>query len=157
MQTRAGSVWPAAARGSATLAGTFTQRPSASGRAQNTQRPVQAESQQTLSTHWFDWHSALCWQLWPRPFLPQLPFWQELGAMQSALLAQLPRQVLFAHMKGAQLIGALDTQEPSPSHTLGGTKLAPEQEPGRQSVPPAWRAHPPRPLQTPVWPQLSGA
>ena len=57
--------------------------------------------------------------------------------MQSALVPQLPRQAPAAHMKGAQLMGPLGTQEPTPSHTLGGTKLAPEQLPGRQSVPAA--------------------
>jgi hypothetical protein len=157
MQTRAGSISPAVARGSITLAGTFTQRPSEPGSAQNTQRPVQAESQQTPSTHWPPWHSAPCWQAWPSPFLPQLPAWQELGGMQSAVTAQLPRQALFAHMNGAQLMGELGKQVPSPSQTLGGTKLAPEQEAGRQTVPAACRAQPPRPLQTPVCPQLSGA
>jgi hypothetical protein len=57
--------------------------------------------------------------------------------MQSAFVPQEPRQAPSAHMKGAQEMGLEGTQEPTPSHTLGGTKLAPEQLPGRQSVPAA--------------------
>jgi hypothetical protein len=44
-------------RGSGLPAAVVVQRPSAEGRAQLRQGPVQALSQQTPSTHWLDRHS----------------------------------------------------------------------------------------------------
>src|SRR5688572_22942294 len=132
---RAGSVTPADARGSAASAGTFTQRPSAFGWAQNTQRPSQPESQQTPSTQNPDPHSMAALQTWPSPFLPQLCPWQLLGGTQSAALAQVPWQAPSLHRNGAQLMGEPPSQVPCPSQTLGGMKLPPLHDPSRHTVP----------------------
>jgi hypothetical protein len=132
---RAGSVTPADARGSAASAGTFTQRPSAFGWAQNTQRPSQPESQQTPSTQNPDPHSMAARQTCPSPFLPQLCPWQLLGGTQSAALAQVPWHAPSLHRNGAQLMGEPPSQVPCPSHTLGGMKLPPLHDPSRHTVP----------------------
>jgi hypothetical protein len=41
-----------------------------------------------------------------------------------------------------------------PLHALAGIMLPPEQEEGRQTVPDAYLAQPPKPLHRPLWPQL---
>src|SRR5215213_3559059 len=154
---RAGSVTPAAARGSAASAGTFTQRPRLLGWAQYTHLPSQPESQQTPSTQKLESHSLAALQACPSPFLPQLAPWQPLGGTQSAALAQVPWHAPSLHRKGAQLIGEPPSQVPCPSQTLGGMKLPPLHEPSRQMVPTAYLAQPPCPLHAPLDPQLSAA
>ena len=70
-------------------------------------------------------------------------------------MVQLALQVLPEQAYGEQGTGAPTEQVPEPSQTLIGTSLPPEQLPGRHSVPEAYLAQPPRPLQAPLRPQLS--
>lgn len=134
-QTRAGSVTPAAARGSGVPAGTFTHRPGEPGRAHDRQRPVQASLQQTPSTQKPDLHSSFDRQAWPSPGLPQLPAAQVAGGTQSASEAHEVRQAPFAHRWGAQAIAPAATQAPRPSQVLAGTRSPPAQEAARHGVP----------------------
>jgi hypothetical protein len=146
--------WSAQApRGSGTAAGLLVQRPRELGNPQKTQVPVQAVSQQKPSTQKPVRHSLAAPQLWPFCFLPQEPSRHRLPAVQSALLAQLPLQVFCAQTKGAQATGLPSTQVPAPSHTLMGISLPPEQLAGLHSVPAAYLAQPPCPLQVPDMPQ----
>ncbi len=123
------------------------------GNPQKTQLPAQALLQQNPSAQRFDRHSLAAWQLWPFCFLPQDPFRQRLPPVQSALPVQLALQALAAQTKGAQGTGAPTRQVPAPSHTLIGISLPPEQAPARHSVPAAYLAQPPWPLQVPLSPQ----
>jgi hypothetical protein len=60
-------------RGSGAPAATFRHWPGELGRLQLRQEPVQALSQQTLSTHWLDSQSLAFAQGCPGFFLPQVP------------------------------------------------------------------------------------
>lgn len=155
-QIRSASVTPRATRGSGVLAGTFVQRPRALGNAQNWHLPVQAVLQQTPSAQKPLRHSAPFEHVWPGPFFPQLPPWHVLGATHSELLPQDPRQAASAQVYGAQLIGEPVMHVPAPSQMLAGINVAPEQAAALQIVPAAYLLHPPCPLQTPLWPHVSG-
>jgi hypothetical protein len=126
-----------APRGSTAPAATLVQRPRALGEAQYTQLPVQAFSQQLPSTQKFDRHSLAAVQRWPLGFLPQLPFMHTLPELHSLSAVQLTRQVVPAHTKGAQPIGAPIRQVPLPSQTLIGISLPAVQLDGLHSVPAA--------------------
>ena len=69
----------------------------AEGSAHVRQAPWQAPSQQTPSTQKPLEHSVAPAQAWPFGFLPQLPFWQTLGATQSVSAAQRFTQAALAH------------------------------------------------------------
>jgi hypothetical protein len=73
-QTPRGSVFPAAM---------VRQWPGEVGRLQLWQAPVQALSQQTPSTHWFDLHSLLPAQAKPIGLGPQVLFTQAVPVSQS--------------------------------------------------------------------------
>jgi hypothetical protein len=156
-QARAGSVTPAAARGSGTSAPTSTQRPSALGSAQYEHWPWQADSQQTPSAQKPDLHWVPPVQAWPRPRMPQLPFTQLLGGTQSASDWHASMHASPLHMEGAQLMGEPTTQVPLPSQVEAGVSAPSWQEAGRQTVPGAALVQPPAPLHLPFTPQLSGA
>jgi hypothetical protein len=119
-QVRAGSVTPAAARGSGTSAATRTQWPSELGSAQYEQALSQADSQHTPSAQKPDLHWVLAVHAWPRPRMPQLPLTQVLGETQSASDWHASMQASPLHNEGAQLIGEPTTQVPLPSHVEAG-------------------------------------
>jgi hypothetical protein len=64
-------------------AATATQRPGDIGSAQLRQAPVQALSQQTLSTQWFEAHSLASAQAWPFCLGPQVLLTQAMPVSQS--------------------------------------------------------------------------
>jgi hypothetical protein len=97
MQIFVGSVIPATARGSGWSAGTGVQRPSATDRAQEVHRPVQALSQQTPSTQKPDLHCWLVVQVTPLGRGPQLPLTQGLPITQSAFVLQVTVQASVVH------------------------------------------------------------
>jgi hypothetical protein len=136
MQILAGSVSPRAARWSIAPALTGTQRPRASGLAQNVHLPWHALSQQTPSTQKPDAHWSPLVQSRPFPMAPQLPPTQVLGATQVLLLVQLLRQAAPSQVDGLQDTGSPRTHTPSPSHRLAGTTWSrPWQAGGRHIVP----------------------
>jgi len=70
---------------------------------------------------------------------------------------QLLRQLPASQVDGLHEMATPCTQVPSPSHKLAGTNSSrPVQVDWRQTVPMAYLAQPPWPLQTPLWPQVSG-
>jgi hypothetical protein len=131
--------------------------PRAFGSPQVWQAPVQALSQQTPSTQNPEPHWPLFWQSCPGPNLPQLPSLQAVPGAQSESTVQLWRQLPRAQVDGAQPMATPTMQVPSPSHTLAGTSWpGPSQAESLHRVPGACFAQPPRPLQRPLCPQVSG-
>ncbi len=102
-------------RGSAAPAAMGVQVPSAVDSAQLRQLPVQAESQQTPSTQKPVAHSPAAPHDWPFGFRPQLPFWQDCPAAQSASVAQRLRQEPPEQRNGAQPSSPWGRQMPRPS------------------------------------------
>jgi hypothetical protein len=82
---------------------------------------------------------------------------QVAGLTQSLLLSQTTLQAALAHMEGAQLMGVPTWQVPLPSQLEAGTSPLPEHEALPQEVPALNFEQPPRPLQVPSCPQVSGA
>jgi hypothetical protein len=109
--------WPS---GSAP-AGTALQVPTVPASAHERQVPAQAVAQQTPSSQKPELHSAAAVQAMPIGFLPQLPLTQELGALQSALDVQVPRQAaLGPQTYGSQVLGVAARQLPLPLQTRAG-------------------------------------
>ena len=67
--------------------------PALPGNAQDRQVPVQVVPQQTPCSHMPELHSAALPQVAPIGFLPQLPFMQLFGAMQSPSFAQITKHL----------------------------------------------------------------
>lgn len=155
MQIRAKSVTPRAARGSGVSTGTLVQRPSIEGQAQKRHCPPQASLQQTPSVQKPMAHSSLRAQLWPRPRLPQLPPLQTAGATQSLFSVQVTLHAPSVHLLGAHPTGEPGTHVPLPSQTLAGIRLSPAQLAALHTLPDAYFAQPPWPLQEPEKPQLA--
>ena len=135
-----------------------TQRPSASGLVQVIQVPRQALSQQMPSTQLPEAQSAPAAQAWPLPRGPQVPPTQAVPGAHWSLVVQVVAQLSPTHMDGAHGIATPATQVPTPSHAEGGMNsvAAPAHPPRAQTVPTAYLAHPPCPLQKPLSPQVSG-
>jgi hypothetical protein len=145
-------------RGSTALARVGVQVPRAAALAQYWQSPVQAVLQQTPSTQKPLMQSVAAAQVWPLPFLPQLPPWQVAGATHWLLSLQLGLQAVPSQTKGAQSMGVPIMQLPSPSHSLAGISMfVPAQLPTLHGLPGLYFAQLPWPLHRPLWPQLSGA
>ena len=90
-------------------------------------------------------------QSWPLPRLPQLPPTHSAGLRHWLLSVQAVMQVPSRQVDGAQDTATPMRQVPSPSHTLGGTKFSrPSQLPSLHTVPCAYLAQPPWPLQKPL-------
>jgi hypothetical protein len=118
--------------------------PRAFGSEQVWQLPVQAVPQQTPSTQKPERHWSLLVQSWPSPNFPQLPLTQRLGAVHSASVVQLIRQLRWSQDDGAQEMPTPTMHAPSPSQTLAGIRLSrPSQEESWQMVPAACLPQPP--------------
>ncbi len=91
------------------------QVPGAVDSAQLRQLPVQAESQQTPSTQKPLAHSPAPPHDCPFGFRPQLPFWQDWPATQSASVVQWLMQAPPEQRNGAQDSSLPDRQMPRPS------------------------------------------
>jgi hypothetical protein len=74
------------------------QCPSALCKAQLRQAPVHALSQQTPSTHCFDWHWLAVVHVEPSCFSPQDPPMHVFGEMQSLSAVHLVAQASVEHM-----------------------------------------------------------
>lgn len=98
--------------GSAAPAATGTQRPAEPLSRQEKQLPVQDDSQHTPSAQKFEAHSLAAPHAWPSGRLPQEPFTQTLGAMQSALLAHELPQLDPRHLNGEHDVGVGGTHRP---------------------------------------------
>jgi hypothetical protein len=135
-----------------------TQRPGDEGRAQLRQAPVQALSQQTLSTHWFDLHSLEAVQLWPFCLGPQVPFTHAIPSPQSASLLHPVVQAPFTQRNGwhSWTPGARQVPTPSQVPAVFSRFPVPEQDGIMQIVSRGYLAQAPRPSQRPVVPQLAG-
>jgi hypothetical protein len=99
--------------------------------------PVQAESQQTPSTHWPDLHWSARSQAWPRPRNPQLPLVQSCGTTQSSRVVQVSLHAPSAQIDGEQFSGEPARQTPLPSQVEAGMRPLPEQADGLQTTPAA--------------------
>lgn len=99
-------------------AASVAQWPTEPARSQAWQEPLQAESQQTPSTHCPDVHCPALVHLLPLGILPQEVFtqgcpWQSLSVAQT-VEHWLP---VAAHLNGAHATGLAGLQPPSPSQT----------------------------------------
>jgi hypothetical protein len=81
-------------------AATSVQWPGELVRLQLRQAPVQALSQHTPSTHWFEAHSLEAAQMCPRGLGPQLPLVQAAGGSQSASTLQVLVQAAWVPFDG---------------------------------------------------------
>lgn len=143
--------------------GAFLHCPGELGKEQLWQAPVQAVSQHTPSTQWFDAHCAEVLHTDPSGFGPQDPLASQVkGATQSASLLQMFTHASVApamaaapgaHMKGAQLRNPGGWQIPCPSHVPAVFSMLPEQLGATQVISAAKTAQLPSPSQTPVFPQ----
>jgi hypothetical protein len=124
------------ARGSALPAETIVHLPSEPTRAQLRQPPVQALSQQTLSTHWPDLHSLACAHGCPFCFGPQLWFTHPIPGAQSLSLAQTVVQAaaVGSHTNGVQSCSPGMRQPPIPSQVAAMFSALPEHDGLRQTV-----------------------
>ena len=87
----------------------------------------------------------------PGPRFPQLPAVHIAGDAHCMLLVQAVMHVSPSQVDGAHDSATPAMQAPSPSHRPGGMNLSrPSQAPSLQTVPAAYLAHPPCPLQTPL-------
>jgi hypothetical protein len=124
------------------------------GSAQLRQAPVQAWSQQILSTQWLCWHSADVVQLWPSCLGPQVPLTHAIPTSQSALVVHVVAQAPFAQRNGLQFWMPGGLQVPSPSHVPAVFRRLPEQVGALQTVSRAYFWQPPRPSHSPFWPHI---
>jgi hypothetical protein len=115
---------------------------------------VQAVVQQTPSAQIPLPHSLAAEHGCPGAFGPQLPFTQVWPLMQSASLAQWLTQAVPLQRYGTQAWTPCARQAPRPSHVPAVFSRSPLHAGGVQTVSAAYLAHPPRPSQAPVWPQV---
>jgi hypothetical protein len=150
VQTFRGSTVPAA------IGEHFPSR--APGSAQLRQAPVQAWSQQILSTQWLCWHSLEFSQLWPSCLGPQVlvvPLGtQAMPTSQSAFVSQIVVQAPFAQRNGLQFWTPGGLQVPSPLHVPAVFRRLPEQVGALQIVSRAYFWQPPTASHSPFWPHV---
>jgi hypothetical protein len=139
--------------------GTLRHVPSLPATAHDLQVPVQAAEQQRPWAQMFELHSSLLPQVAPIGFLPQLEFWQLLGATQSASDVHVVRHVLpsGAHWNGVHGVVVAPEHWPCSSHVAVVDRMKPTHLSGAHTTPalPLYRAQAPVPSQTPVVPQVS--
>jgi len=133
---------------------TFVQWPSELCSAQLWQAPVQALSQHTPSTHWFDRHCDPPAQGEPMGFLPHERFMHVLGATQSVSDVQSLTQASFEQANGAHSICPGCWQVPRPSQVPAVFSMLPLQLGGMQVESAGNRLHAPKPSHKPVVPQV---
>jgi hypothetical protein len=99
--------------------------------------PVQAAEQQRPCAQMLELHSSLLPQVAPIGFLPQLEFWQLLGATQSASDVHVVRQVFpsVAHWNGVQGVVVAPEHWPESSHVAVVERMNPTQLSGAHTTP----------------------
>jgi hypothetical protein len=145
-------------RGSGAALATFRQCPGELARLQLRQGPVQALSQQTLSTHCPEMHSPESEQGCPFCFWPQTSVvaplrvcgWHWFSGAQSWLPVQFSKHAPLEQRKGKQSTSCGSRQLPSPSQVRGVFSTKPEQTDGPHTVSCGYRVHEPLPSQRPV-------
>ncbi len=117
-------------------AATIVHLPSEPTSAQLRHPPVQALSQQTLSTHWPDLHSLACAHDCPFCFGPQLWFTQAIPVAHSLSAEQTVVQApaFGSHTNGAQSCRPGMRQAPIPSQVAAMFSTLPEHDGLRQTV-----------------------
>lgn len=116
-------------------AGTGEQVPAEPASAHDRQVPVHAVSQQTPWAQNPDTHEAAVVQAAPGGSLPQLPFAQTLGAVQSALVVQVTLQAAVPQANGVQVAVVAGRHVPAPSHVRACVSVDPVHEAAPQFVP----------------------
>jgi hypothetical protein len=115
-------------------AGTGEQLPSADGSAQLRQLPPHAVLQQMPSMQKPLAHSPPVMQAWPFGLGPQLPFWQDWPATQSASLLQWSMHALPEQRYGVQACARGIRQLPRPSQVPAAVRVSPLQDGTEQTV-----------------------
>ena len=119
--------WPAA---------TSVQVPAVPESAHDRQLPVQAEMQQAPCSQKPLAHSVAAAQVAPLGFFEQVVPLQTLGETQSAVVAQLVRQLPLApHTYAPQVVAVVVRQVPAPSQVRAGVNVVPLQVDAAQVVP----------------------
>jgi hypothetical protein len=136
----------------------LVQVPTLLGTLHDRQVPVQSVPQQTPCSQKVELHSGPPPHAAPIGFLPQLPFWQLLGAMQSASVIQTVRQrPSVPQLKGVHDCPAVATQAPAPSHRNAEVNVEPLHAISWQTVPAGNLSQAPVPSHMPVEPQVDAA
>jgi hypothetical protein len=119
--------------------GTFVQVPALPDSPHDLQFPVQAVEQQTPCAQKLELHSTSLPQVAPTGFLPQLPWLQVLGAMQSVSAMHVVLHCPLAlHWNGAHDVLVAPMQAPTPSQRPADRRFEPAHPESWQIVPAAY-------------------
>jgi len=151
-----GAIWSVHCISGSWPAGTVAQVPTVPGSAHEAHVPAHAVAQQTFCWQKLCAHSPGIVQGWPSASLPQLILTQLLVVTQSALVAQVVRQVGVAVLQryGSQSELVTDRQTPAPSHVRCGVSVEPTQVAAAHCVLVPQERHAPAPLHIPSVPQV---
>jgi hypothetical protein len=151
-----GAIWSVHWFSGSWPAGTVAQVPTVPASAHEAHVPAHAVAQQTPCWQKLCAHSPGIVQGWPSASLPQLMLTQLLVVTQSALVAQVVRQVgvVVLHRYGSQSELVTDRQTPAPSHVRCGVSVDPTQVPAAHCVLVPQKRHAPAPLHIPSVPHV---